>query len=226
MTLHLADFEYDLPLGHLSFDDFRRWTLSDEFPERGRFDYLRGRVEADVSPESLYSHNKPKGRIYSALDRHAEENDLGEVFGDRARVVVEAAGLSCEPDLVFVSNESLDSGRVTLTPREDRPDDAVEVVGPPDLVMEIVSNSSVRKDTRDLYSLYFEAGVREYWLVDVRGSQVVFRLLTPGEETWQDVAADSEGFVLSPVLGRRYRLDRRAGRRGEWRYDLVERDPS
>lgn len=225
MTLHLPDFDFDLPVGRLTFEEFRRWTLSDSFPERGRFDYLRGRIEADMSPESLYSHNKPKGAVYATV-RQAEQRDLGEVYGDRARVVVEPVGLSCEPDLVFVSNASFDSGRVTLTPRQDRTDDAVEIVGPPDLVVEVVSNSSVRKDNRELYSLYFEAGIREYWLVDVRGKEVGFRLLTRDDSGWSDVAADAEGFVLSPVLGRRYRLDRRTGRRGEWRYDLIERDPS
>jgi len=177
-----------------------------------------------VSPESLYTHNKPKGALYATV-RLAEQRDLGEVYADRARVIVESADLSCEPDLVFVSNESFDSGRVTLTPRDDRPDDAVEIVGPPDLVAEVVSNSSVRKDNRNLYSLYFEAGVREYWLIDVRGQQIAFRLLTRGESDWSEIDADAEGFRFSPVLGRRYRLDRRTGRRGEWRYDLIERDP-
>ncbi len=224
--LHLGDFDVELPTGGLTFEQFRRWTLSDEFPERGRFDYLRGRMEADVSPESLYSHNQPKTEILVALYRLTKQSDIGQVFGDRARVVVESVGLSCEPDLTFVSDDSFDSRRVVLTPKDNRPNDAIEIVGPPDLVAEVVSDSSVGKDTRDLYAHYFEAGVREYWLVDVRGKAISFRLLTRGVESWCEVAADAEGFFLSPVLGRRYRLDRKAGRRGEWRYDLVEREPA
>lgn len=222
MMIHLADFELDIPVGHLTFEEFRHWTLSTVFPERGRFDFLCGRVEADMSPESLYSHNKPKGRVYSVLDRHADKNGLGEVFTDRARVVVEAVGLSCEPDVTFISHEAFDSGRVTLTRKDGRQNDAVEIVGPPDLVVEIVSDSSVVKDTRDLFELYYQAGIREYWLIDARGDEIVFRLLTRGETSWTEVDTDREGFRTSLVLGRRYRLDRSANQRGEWRYDLQE----
>lgn len=225
MTLHLADYDVEFPFGRLTFEEFRHWTLSDNFPERGRFDFLDGRIEADMSPESLYSHNKPKGRIYSVLDRRAEEDELGDVFGDRARVLVETVGLSCEPDLTFIANQSLESGCVTLTPRDDRPDDAVEIVGPPDLVVEVVSNSSARKDNHDLYALYFEAGIREYWIIDVRGAQAVFRLLIRSESGWSETAPDQDGFRFSQVFGHHYRLDRRRGRRGEWRYDLLERKP-
>lgn len=52
--IHLADFDLDIPVGHLTFEEFRHWTLSTGLPERGRFDFLCGRVEADTSPESLY----------------------------------------------------------------------------------------------------------------------------------------------------------------------------
>ncbi len=175
-----------------------------------------------MSPESLFSHNQPKTEIASVLYGLAKRLDIGTVFGDRARVVVESVGLSCEPDLTYVSNESFDLKRVALTPKDDWPRDAVEIVGPPDLVVEIVSDSSVRKDTEDLYRLYFEAGIKEYWLIDARGSNVSFRLLTRGQTAWNDAEADSGGFLFSTVLGRSYRLDRQTGRRGESRYDLVE----
>ncbi len=113
-----------------------------------------------------------------------------------------------------------------LTPKEERPSDAIEILGPPDLVVEIVSDSSVTKDTVDLYRLYFDAGVREFWLIDARDEEISFRLLTRGSSEWQDVPADSDGFRTSDVLGQRYRLTRTAGRRGEWRYDLVEGESS
>lgn len=46
------------------------------------------------------------------------------------------------------------------------PTDGIELVGTPDLVIEIVRRSSVRKDTIDLQELYQEAGIREYWLIN------------------------------------------------------------
>jgi Uma2 family endonuclease len=134
--------------------------------------------------------------------------------------------LSCEPDLTFVSNESFDAERVKLTPKEERPSDAVEIVGPPDLVVEIVSDSSVTKDTQDLYRLYFEAGVCEYWLIDARGEEISFSLLVREPSGWQEILPDADGFFASQILKQRYRLDRISGKRGEWRYDLVEGENS
>ena len=39
-------------------------------------------------------------------------------------------------------------------------------VGAPDLVVEILSPSNSRKDLKDKYEIYEEAGVPEYWIVD------------------------------------------------------------
>ena len=37
--------------------------------------------------------------------------------------------------------------------------------GPPDLIIEILSKSTTKKDLNDKYDIYQEAGVREYWIV-------------------------------------------------------------
>ena len=38
-------------------------------------------------------------------------------------------------------------------------------VGAPDLIVEILSSSTARKDLNDKYSIYEEVGVKEYWIV-------------------------------------------------------------
>lgn len=42
--------------------------------------------------------------------------------------------------------------------------------GAPDLIVEIVSKSSVQKDLHEKYDLYEEAGVQEYWIVHPKDS--------------------------------------------------------
>jgi Uma2 family endonuclease len=50
-------------------------------------------------------------------------------------------------------------------------------VGAPDLVVEILSPGNSKKEMRDKYELYEEAGVLEYWVVDPeRRSVLVFHL--------------------------------------------------
>lgn len=53
----------------------------------------------------------------------------------------------------------------------------IELEGSPDMVLEIVSNSSVRKDYKLLRNAYWKAGIREYWLVDARGEKLEFQIL-------------------------------------------------
>ena len=45
----------EIPYFH-SLAEFRAWALSDDFPERGRIDYIGGRIEVDLSPENLFFH--------------------------------------------------------------------------------------------------------------------------------------------------------------------------
>jgi len=62
--------------------------------------------------------------------------------------------------------------------------------------------------------------VREYWKVDARGDAPVLRLLSLCGETYDEVAADADGFVASPVWGRAFRLRRITDRLGQVDYRL------
>ena len=52
-------------------------------------------------------------------------------------------------------------------------------VGPPDLIIEILSKGTASKDVKDKFELYEESGVREYWIASVEDETVlVYRLDT------------------------------------------------
>src|ERR1700730_17875114 len=150
---------------------FRRWAFSDKFPDSGRIDYLAGSMEADLSPEDLQTHGAVKAAIAAGLHALIVGGDLGQLFIDRARVSSASADLSAEPDLVIVLWESLETRRVRYVPSVRRgPERCAEIEGGPDLVVEIVSDSSWRKDTERLPPLYARAGGREFWRGAVRGA--------------------------------------------------------
>ena len=152
------------------------------------------------------------------------ELGLGELYTDRARVSCPVADLSVEPDIVFESNDSLDSGRVRLVPKFGGQQDRYsELEGAPDLIVEIVSDSSVRKDTRRLPKTYWQAGVREYWLVDARREELFFRIHQRGDADYQPALMDDESYQYSAVLDCWYRLDRSRNPRGRLQYLLRER---
>ncbi len=208
-----------------SLDEFRAWARSDDFPETGRIDYIGGRIEVDMSPEDLFTHGTLKTRLISALDQLVEQADLGELPSDRTLVSCPDADVSSEPDIVFVFHASLETGRVRLVPKASGEDDRfVELEGPPDLIVEIVSDSSVKKDTQRLPEAYWRAGVREFWLADARGEEFFFRIHRPGPAGYEPALVDSEGFQRSAVLKHWFRVTRYRHRTGRWAY-RVEKKP-
>ena len=54
------------------------------------------------------------------------------------------------------------------------------MLGGPDIAVEIVSRDSRTRDYRDKRSLYEDAGVAEYWIIDPLKSRVQFLVLTDG----------------------------------------------
>ncbi len=207
-----------------SLAEFRAWATSDDFPERGRIDFLAGRIEVDMSPEDLFCHSTLRIEIIRVLAGITKRPGVGSLFSESSRVSCPAADLSVEPDIVFVSEESLESGRVRLVPKASgEPDRYVELEGPPDLIVEIVSDSSVTKDTQRLPAAYWRAGVEEFWLADARGETLVFEIHRRGRSAYEAVVPDAEGFQHSAVFKTRFRLSRRRNQHGRWVFDLEER---
>lgn len=210
-----------------SLEEFRQWTRSDGFPDRGRIDYVAGRIEVDMAPEDYYSHGGLKVEVIGALREIVKAGDLGDLRSDRTRISTPTADLSAEPDLVFISFDTLASGRARLVTKvTEEADRYVEIEGAADVVVEIVSDRSVRKDTVRLPVAYWRAGVLEYWLMDARGEDLVFRLHHRGPTAYVPAPADAEGFQYSGVFQRWFRLTRRRDRQGGWAFDLehVERE--
>jgi len=222
-TLHFAG-QFEMPLAVQTLEAFRDWALSEDFPETGRIDYIAGRIDVDMSPEKFISHGRLKTAMIRSLDVLIDEQELGYLVADSTRVTSDSGQVSSEPDLVFVAYDSLQSGKVKLTPSKRDPEDFVEVEGGPDLIVEIVSNSSVKKDTKDLPKAYFAAGVGEYWLADARGEELVFLMHRRGDDGFERISSDEDGFQHSNVLGCDYRLTRTRDQRGHWRFRLEQRD--
>ncbi len=205
-----------------TLDGFREWVLSDESPEHWRFSYIQGEVYIDMSPEELDTHNKVKTEVSRVLSTLNDKLDLGEFYSDGTLVTNQAAGLSTEPDGTFVSWPTYEAGRVRLIPRKNRPWQYNELQDTPDWVLEVVSRSSVEKDTRTLRETYHRAGVPEYWIIDAQSEEIDFQILRYRRDRYVAVAA-REGWLRSRVFGRNFRLERRHNRLGRWNYSLQTR---
>lgn len=77
--------------------------------------------------------------------------------------------------------------------------DDIGCKGAPDLIIEILSPSSLRHDKVTKFNLYQRAGVREYWIVDPAGKSIQSFLLENRHYIAQDFAA-AEGSMKVTVL--------------------------
>ncbi len=205
----------EIPAGISSLQRFRAWARSESFPERGRIDWLAGRLEVDMSPEDIYTHASPKSAIAGALVAVVQEEDEGLVCIDSSRISSPEADLSAEPDIVVILESSLESGRVKLIPKATAEEDHfVEIEGAADLIVECVSDSSVAKDKRRLPRLYHRARVGEYWVADGRRGKADLQVLCYRRDGYVQARPDAAGFLGSTVLGKKVRLTRRKKKSG------------
>lgn len=184
---------------------FRDWAGSDELPENVQLLFHRGQVWVDMGKQQIFSHVAVKTEITRVLATLAKTEKLGIFLTDGVLLTHEEAELSVNPDAVFVSNVSLVEGQVVLV--EGQQGGFVELVGSADMVLEVVSDSSEKKDTQTLFNAYFEAGILEYWLVDARGDEIDFHLYRRGPKRFLDARKQS-GWASSKVFGRSFRLVR------------------
>ena len=130
----------------------KQWTLEEvhSLPDDGnKYELVRG--ELFVTPPPTDPHETVAARLSRLLDRYVEQHGLGLVYHPRA--VMRFEGSEVEPDLMV---RALHPG--------DHPDwDDAPI---PILIVEILSPSTRRRDQVKKRSLYMDAGVAEYWMID------------------------------------------------------------
>lgn len=205
-----------IPAGLNTLADFRAWLQSPDFPEHVKATFLGKEFYLDMSQEELETHAAVKAEVSRVLLNLNHDLELGKFYLDGVLIVNEEAGVTNNPDGVAVFWESLELGRVVLRERDGK---ILEIEGNPDWTLEIVSDSSVRKDLVELPKKYHRARIREYWLIDARGPHIVFRMFTWRKKGYREIQP-KDGWLHSPVFGRRFRLTRKTDRAGFWEYSL------
>ena len=164
----------------------RRWTRADlvRLPDDGnRYEVVRG--ELFVTPAPSTYHQAVVDVLSDCLRHYVNALRLGHVAQAPSAVVFE--GSEVQPDLLVRAR--------TLPPPATWDEMPV-----PFLVVEILSRSTRRRDLTAKRSLYLDAGVAEYWIVDL--DQRSIRVVRAGAEQlltetlqWRPVGA-AEPLVL------------------------------
>lgn len=197
---------------------FRRWFRSTDFPEEGRVSFLNGELTFDLSREEIYSHNRVKTVIGAKLSDLVTQYELGEFFGDGTMISHIGAEMSNNPDSVFIANASFENKTVRFVEGDEG--GYIEIEGSPDMVLEVVSKSTEGKDTVLLREAYWNAGIREYWLVDARGDSLGFQILKHTSKGYSPVRQVS-GSLKSTVFGKSFRLIAKNNHLGHPTFELM-----
>ena len=162
------------------------WTYEDylKLTDNKRYEVINGRLHEMPAPTT--EHQRILGRLYKVIDGFVEKVKAGEVFISPVDVILSEATV-VQPDLLFVSK-----GRLDIV--KDR------IFGSPDLVVEIISPATVRRDTVVKKGIYERYEVKEYWIVYPEEKAVeVWSLNDKGKYELFSVA-EGEGKVKSKVL--------------------------
>lgn len=126
------------------------------WPHEERWEIIDG-IPYNMSPAPSRKHQKISGELFAAIHNYLKDKTCEvysapfdvRLFIDNA--IDEETTNVVQPDIAVICDPSK---------LDDR-----GCKGSPDLIIEIVSSSTLKKDLKEKFYLYERAGVKEYWIV-------------------------------------------------------------
>lgn len=165
----------------LTYEDFLL------FPDDGKRHEL---IDGDhyVTPSPITRHQRISRNLMIALHSFVTKHRLGEVFAAPYDVILSDVDV-VEPDLLFVS-----AGRATIITEKN-------IQGAPDIVVEILSESTRKTDEMVKRKRYEQFGIMEYWIVDPELESVkVYRMTDKGYVRAAEWAKETNDTLTTPLL--------------------------
>lgn len=173
-------FEGEVIAENVPYDDFL-----DKFDEM-RVEWIDGTV-IRMSPATP-KHAGITGFLQLLFSNYLAFRDGGRVLTDVVIVKFSAAAKRGRaPDVIVILPDNLDIIK-------DR-----DIIGAPDLVVEVVSADSHSRDRVEKFAEYQRGGIREYWIIDPIRREALFYVL--GDDgKYQSINPDDNGLYRSTVL--------------------------
>ncbi len=167
--------------GRFSYAEYRAFDVDDDY----FYELINGELVKKSAPSPF--HQILVVNLAVALNRFTKENNLdGQILVAPVDVFVDDYSAP-QPDVLYIS----EARRSIITSNG--------VMGAPDLVMEVLSPSSISRDRNDKRKLYERLKVQEYWILDPNNRSIEVYALT---ESGYDIAgfAVEQGTASSGVL--------------------------
>ena len=168
------------PISKITYDEYCL------FPNDGnRHEVINGLHFMNPAPNPR--HQSISKHLQHFLYTQIELEGLGKVFD--APIDVQFADHDIvQPDLLVILNDGI--AKITDT----------KIVGPPDLVIEILSRSTAKNDFTIKRRLYEQSQVREYWLVDPDAERVETYVLNDGKLAENGSATEELKLAVLPEI--------------------------
>ena len=150
----------------LADEQRRREQFYESITEGTKQEFINGEIIVH-SPVRL-RHDQVSGAIYALLRAHVRRHELGHVGHEKLLVVLKRNDY--EPDVCFFSQQK----SAGFTPDQMK-------FPPPDLAVEVLSESTEATDRGVKFEDYAANGVREYWIVD-SDAQVIEQYALAGDQ--------------------------------------------
>jgi Uma2 family endonuclease len=157
--------EASLPAGPETQRLYTYDELAAEMPETNQPHELWD-GELIMAPAPFFDHQKTVLRFYRRLDDWVSSRNLGEVVTSPIDMVL-SPHRAVQPDVAFIAKD-----RLAIIQRV--------IMGPADLVAEIVSLQGRSRDRIEKRDLYEQHGVKEYWIIDPEAQTVEVLALVSG----------------------------------------------
>ncbi len=135
----------------------RRANFYNDITEQEKAEFINGEIIIH-SPVKKF-HNEISGNLYKILDTYVVEHDLG--FVGIEKVLIQFTRNDYEPDICYFNKEKA---------QKLKKDQSLFPV--PDLIIEILSKGTEKRDRGIKFEDYEAHGVSEYWIIDPKKKTV------------------------------------------------------
>ena len=166
----------------------KRWTYEDYYrlDDERRYEISDGELIPMQPPSPGPDHQDEALELAIIMRDFVRSKKLGKVYIAPLDVVFDEAN-TAQLDVMFISKAN--AGIVQKR----------GIFGAPDLVVEILSPGSIRRDRYEKQTLYARFGVKEYWLLDHANQSLEVLALHDGAYVVHSATGES-GHVTSKVL--------------------------
>ena len=142
--------------------------------------------EEIVGPSPFGRHQNVAANLYDIVRQHIKKHDLGKLYFSPLDVIFEEEIDRLQPDILFIRKDNMAIFQDWIR-------------GVPDMVCEIVSPGTYKKDTTIKRAIYEKYKVPEYWIVLPEFNAI--EVLVIENETYKTHSyAEIEGEVTSKVM--------------------------